>query len=215
MAGRFALDVRYAFRVLRRNPGFAAVALLVLSLGIGVNTACFGLVDALLFRPLPVRQPDQLVRVTGAGTDGGVSYADYLDYRASTRSLSGLTAFTADTLEYRAEGSVESERVTAYLVTDNYFEVLGVDLASGRGLTASESHLESHGVVLSDAFWRTHFAGNASAIGRSVWLNGASFTVFGVAPKEFTGTMRGGAPHLFVPFTSQVAKEELLARGRR
>ena len=215
MAQRFILDARHALRLLRRNPGFAAVAVLVLALAIGVNTAAFGLVDAMLFKRLPVRAPDQLVRVAASATDGAVSYADYLDYRSSARSLSDLAAFTADTLEYRAERSDQTERVAAYLVSDNYFDVLGVDLALGRGFAASADASEPPGVVLSDAFWRTRFAADPGVLGRSVWLSGASFAVVGVAPPRFTGTMRGGAPHLFVPFTSQVPREELLARGRR
>jgi len=108
-----------------------------------------------------------------------------------------------------------AERVAAYLVSDNYFEVLGVDLARGRGFAASADAAEPPGVVLSDAFWRTRFAADPGVLGRSLWLNGVSFTVVGVAPPRFTGTLRGGAPHLFVPFTSQVPWEELLARGRR
>jgi predicted permease len=215
LAQRFVLDVRHALRLLRRNPGFAAVAVLVLALAIGVNTAAFGLVDALLFKRLPVRAPDQLVRVAASATDGAVSYADYLDYRSSARSLSDLAAFTADKLEYRAEGSDQTERVAAYLVSDNYFDVLGVDLALGRGFAPSADASEPPGVVLSDTFWRTRFAADPGVLGRSVWLSGASFTVIGVTPPRFTGTMRGGAPHLFVPFTSQVPREELLARGRR
>jgi predicted permease len=214
MAQRFVWDVRHALRPLRRNPGFAAVAVLVLALAIGVDTAAFGLVDALLFKRLPVRAPDQLVRVAASATDGAVSYADYLDYR-SARSLSGLAAFTADKLEFRERGSDQSERVAAYLVSDNYFDVLGVDLALGRGFAPSADASEPPGVVLSDTFWRTRFAADRGVLGRSVWLSGASFVVLGVAPPSFTGTMRGGAPHLFVPFTSQVPREELLARGRR
>jgi predicted permease len=215
LAQRFVLDVRYAFRVLRRSPGFAAVAIVVLALAIGVNTAFFGLVDALLFKPLPVRDPERLVRIAGsANTDGGVSYADLLDYGSGARSLSGLTAFTADTLEYRAEGSEHSEPVSAYFVTENYFEVLGADLVLGRGFASSAGAGEPPGLVLSDAFWRTHFSADPHVMGRSVWLNRASFTVVGVATKRFTGTMRGGAPHLYVPLTSQVPREELLARGR-
>lgn len=210
----FVSDVRYAVRLLRRNPGFAAVAVLVLALAIGVNTAAFGLVDALLFKSLPVRAPDELVRVAATAIDGAVSYADYLDYR-SARSLSGLAAFTAENLEYRAEGSDQTERVAAYLVTDDYFTVLGVDLAVGRGFTPSSDGSEPPGVVLSDAFWRTRFAADPGVLGRSVWLNGASYAVVGVAPPHFTGTLRGGAPPLFVPFTSQVPRKDLLERGGR
>ena len=105
---------------------------------IGVKTAALGLIDALLFKRLPVRDPDRLVRVAASATDGAVSYADYLDYR-SARSLSDLAAFTADKLEYRAAGSDQTEPVAVYMVSDNYFDVLGVELALGwgRGVTPS------------------------------------------------------------------------------
>ena len=196
MVQRFLSDVRYGLRLLRRNPGFAAVAILVLALAIGVNTAAFGLIDALLFKRLPVRDPDRLVRVAASATDGAVSYADYLDYR-SARSLSDLIAFTADKLEYRADGSDQTEPLAVYMVSDNYFDVLGVELALGRGFGASAGAAEPPGVVLSDAFWRARFAANPGVLGRSVWLDGTSFAIIGVAPPRFTGTLRGGAPHLF------------------
>lgn len=214
MAQRFVSDVLYGLRLLRRSPGFAAVAILVLALAIGVNTAAFGLVDALLFKQLPVRDPEQLVRVAASATDGAVSYADYLDYR-SARSLSDLAVFTADKLDYRAPGSDQTDRVAAYLVSDNYFDMLGVELALGRSFAATAGAAEPPGVVLSHAFWRGRFAADPGVLGRSVWLDGKSFAIVGVAPPRFTGTLRGGAPHLFVPFTSQVSREELLARGRR
>jgi len=129
-------DARFALRLLRRHPGFSAVAVLVLALAIGVNTAAFGFVDALLFKRLPVRAPDELVRIAASATDGAVSYADYLDYR-SARTLADVIAFTADNLEYRATGSDRTQRVAAYIVSDNYFSVLGVDLAMSRGLAAA------------------------------------------------------------------------------
>jgi putative ABC transport system permease protein len=214
MVRRFVSDARFALRLLRRNPGFSSVAVLVLALAIGVNTAAFGFVDALLFKRLPVRAPDELVRIAASAMDGAVSYADYLDYR-SARTLTDVIAFTADNLEYRATGSDRTERVAAYVVSDNYFSVLGVDLAMGRGLTPAPVGSEPPGVVLSDAFWRSHFGADPAILGRSVWLNGASFAVVGVAPPRFTGTIRGGAPHVFVPFTSQVPRQERLERGRR
>ena len=212
MLERFLADLRIGVRLLRRNPGFAAVAILVLALGIGANTASFGLLDALLFKPLPVRSPDRLVRVTGSGTDGGVSYADYLDYRANAPSLSGLAVFTADTLAYRRDGSGEGDLVSAYLVSDDYFEVLQADLALGRSLRGEEA---ARSVVLSDAFWRRRLGADPGVLGRSLWLNRGSFVVVGVAAQDFSGTMRGGRPDLFIPLTSQFPPEELLLRGRR
>ena len=215
MVDRFVADLRHALRVLRLNPGFAATSTLVLSLGIGANTAFFGLVDALLFKPLPVRAPEQLVRVATSGTDGAMSYAEYLDYRSSTRTLAGLLAFTANTVEYLAGGSRDSESIAAYLVTDDYFEVLGVQAALGRYLPARPEAGEPPAVVLSDAFWRTHLAADPRIVGRTLWLNRVSFVVSGVAPPTFTGTLRGGSPQVYLPFRSQVPAEELLARGRR
>lgn len=216
MIDRFVADLRYALRILRRNPGFATTATLVLSLGIGANTAFFGLVDALLFKPLPVRAPEQLVRVATSGTDGAMSYAEYLDYRSGAkRTLAGLLAFTANTLEYLAEGSRDSESIAAYLVTDDYFEVLGVQAALGRYLPPHPEAGEPPAVVLSNAFWRTHFAADPRIVGRTLWLNRASFVVAGVAPPTFAGTLRGGSPQVYVPFRSQIPAEELLVRGRR
>ena len=215
MAHRFGLDVRYALRGLKRSPGFASGAVLILSLAIGVNTAAFGLMDALLFKPLGVRAPDRLVRVAGSGTDGGVSYADYLDYRAGASSLSGLAVFTVDSVDFRAEGSDHSERVAAYLVSDDYLEVLGAGLALGSGFAGAARAGQPPGIVLAHSFWRKRFGADPAVLGRSVWLNRVSFTVVGVASERFTGTLRGGAPHLFVPYASLVPEAELLARGRR
>lgn len=213
MMDRFFLDLQYALRMLRRNPAFAAVAVLVLSLGIGVNTASFGLVDALLFKPLPVAAPDELVRVASSGTDGGVSYPDYLDYQASAKSLSGLAAFTGDTLTLRMEGLDGNERVGAYLVSDNYFDVLGVRPPLGRGLQRGASD-EPPGIVLSHAYWERRFGADPSVLGRKIWLNGTNFVVVGVAPEGFRGTLRGGAPQIFAPFASVTPRADLLARGR-
>ena len=216
MVERFLKDLRYALRILGRNPGFAVVTVLVLSLGIGVNTAFFGLVDALLLKPLPVRAPEQLVRLASSGTDGGLSYAECLDYQTGApRTLAGLAAFTANTIEYVGLGERDSELVGAYLVTDNYFEMLGVKTALGRGLPERPDPGQPPAVVLSDAFWRTHFAADPGAVGRLIWLNRASFIVVGVAPPAFTGTLRGGAPQIYVPFRSQIPAAELLSRGRR
>jgi predicted permease len=211
---RFYLDLRYALRQFRRSPGFTAVATVVLAVAIGVNTASFGFIDALLFKPLDVHDPGQLVRVSTSGVDGAVSYPDYMDYRSGSRSLANLMAFTADSLLLRTTGTNRAERIAAYLVSDNYFDVLGVPPALGRGLRAT-SEGEAPGIVLSHAFWTKRFGADPSVLGRAVWLNDISFQIAGIAPVHFTGTMRGGAPHVFVPFTRTVPGDELAARGRR
>jgi predicted permease len=212
MRGRFLLDVRYAFRYLRRNPGFAAVAVAVLAVGIGVNTAVFGLLDALLFKPLALRDPQELVRVAGVGTDGAISYADLVSFRTA-RTLRGLTGFTADSLTLRVDGEVAHERAGAYLVADDYFDVLGV--LPEVGTTSIEGRDGVPGIVLSDRYWRRRFGGRADVLGRSVWIAGRDFAVVGVAPPDFTGTMRGGNPELYVPYAATVPRELLEVRERR
>jgi predicted permease len=212
--GRLLLDVRYALRNLRRNPAFAVVAIAVLAVGIGVNTASFGLIDALLLKPPPVAAPDELVRVSASGMDGAISYADLLTYRAEVRSLSGLAAFTADTLALRFEGDATPERVGAYLVSDDYFSVLGVAPTWGRAPSTARNG-EPPRVVLGDAYWKRRFGGDTRILGRTVWLNGTSFVIGGVAPVNFNGTMRGGRPQVYVPYAAVVPRESLEARGRR
>src|SRR5262249_30906736 len=98
MSGRLLVNLRFALRLVRRSPLFATVLVLVLGLTIGANPAAFGLIDALLLKPLPVQAPEQLVRIVGSPPDGGISYPDYLDYRAGISSLHGLLAFTATTV---------------------------------------------------------------------------------------------------------------------
>jgi len=213
MRRRLLLDLRHAFRMLRRNPGFTAVATLVLAVGIGVNTASFGLLDALFLKPLPVHAPDELVRVAASAVDGAVSYPDLLDYRQAA-SLSGVAAFTADALTLREPGHEQGEPVAAYLVSDDYFDVLGVKAAIGRGLGVTAGG-EPPGLVLSHAFWERRFGGHSGVLGRTLLLDGTTFVIAGVAPPAFTGTMRGGAPQVFVPFSALMPRETLTVRNRR
>src|SRR6266545_5970887 len=133
-------DVRYALRGLRRSPAFTLVALLTLALGIGVNASIFSVVNAILFRPLPVERPSELVDIYGhAATSSSHdthSYPNYLDYRANTRTLSGLTAYSNFFANLSIQGS--SEIVIGEVVSDNYFQTLGVRPIIGRAFVPEE-----------------------------------------------------------------------------
>ncbi len=198
---RVAQDVRFALRALRRNPGFAGVAIVTLALGIGVNTAMFSLVDATLLRPLPgVSEPESLVVVYEYTRQrhGTASYPDYRDLRA-VDALAGLAASTVVPMVLHHDDS--TERLTGQLVSANYFDVLGVRPPLGRGFRAEEE--EGFGahpvVVLSDSLWARRFASDSAVVGSSIRLDGGAFEVVGVAPPGFRGTSLQASPELWVP----------------
>jgi len=196
-------DVRYAIRSLGRSPGFILVALASLALGIGANTAIFSLVDAALFRPLPVERADTLVSMftTDRKNPGNlpVSHLNYLDYRDQNEVLAGLAAFTFTQMNL-TEGET-TEEVLVQVVSGNYFSVLGVRPARGRTFVADEDRTPgSHPVaVLSEGFWQRRFGGDPTVVGRTISLNRQAFTVVGIAPKGFDGTLLGVGPALWVP----------------
>ena len=197
-------DVRYGVRMLWKSPGFTAVAILSLALGIGANTAIFSLVNTVLLRPLPVERPEQLVEVYGTlhnGSDYTIqSYLNYKDYRDRTTDVfNGMLAYRFAPISMSHTGA--SERVWGYLVSGNYFDVLGVRPIMGRGFTPEEDQTPGAQpvAVMSYGCWQQRFGGDQNIVGRSVSLNGRSFTVVGVAPKGFNGTEVAYAPELFVP----------------
>ena len=203
---QLARDVRFASRSLRKTPGFTAVALLTLALGIGVNTAVFSIINNLFFQPLPVRDPDNLV-VVAAKTPissllRGYEYPNYLDLRDQVPSFSDLIAYSIAPIDLDAPGS-QPERTNATVVTTNYFSFFGVQAALGRLFLPGEG--EEIGtdpiLVLSHAYWQQHFGGDQSIVGRSVNVNGHPYTVVGIAPATFTGTQAGMAASVFVPVT--------------
>ena len=186
-------DIRYALRTLRRDAGFTIVALLILALGIGANTAVFSLGNVFLFRPLPVKDADRLAVVavqSKADSDPDqVSYPDFLDYQAhSSAVFAGMTGHVISIvgLGYRGHG----DRVMVSYVPSNYFSMLGIRPALGRLIDPGEGDAPKTGpvVVLGHRYWERRFGGDANAIGRTVSLNGAAVTVIGVVPKEFLGT---------------------------
>ncbi len=198
-------DVKYAVRMLAKNPAFTAVAVCSLAIGIGANSAIFSFADALLLRPLPVMKPSGVVTVNpGSATFGvgsSVSYPDYLDFRDRNRSFDGLVAYQYGQFGYAANPSVVPAMQFGAFVSGNFFQVLGVKPTLGRGFRASEDKVAGRDrvAVISHDFWLAHFDGTASAIGSKVRLNGTEFTVIGVAPAAFTGVDQFVKPALFVP----------------
>jgi predicted permease len=205
-------DIRYGARMLVKHPGFTLVAALSLAIGIGATTTVFSLLNAMLLRPLPVRDAASLVSVNKPGPDGStihtLSHPDYLDLRART-DIGEIVAWTEAAASLELNGQVE--QVYGMLASGNYFPVLGVRPALGRLFTPDEDQVpgEHPVAVLSFAFWQSRFGSDSSLIGRSVDLNGHPFTVIGVTPKGFTSTYSAFAPAFYAPLMMQA---QLLAR---
>jgi predicted permease len=182
-------DIRYGWRMLARNPGFAAIAVLTLAIGIGASTAIFSVVDTVLLRPLPYQQPDQLVVVseTSAGMsmdEIGVSAGEYQDYRDRNRSFSQVAAYESD--GFNLTGGGQPLRVNAGRLSASTFPLLGVSPELGRGFTQEEERYGSGNVVvLSHALWEHQYSSDSNILGRTVKLDEKPFTVIGVMPASF------------------------------
>ena len=198
-------DLRYAARNLRKNPGFATVAIATLAIGIGANTALFSVVNSLFFRPLPVPDPYRLVvlapREKGSADFHDLAYADFRDYRAQAIAFSGILGFSIG-IDGFAVGQQPTQALTTY-VTGNYFSMLSVQPALGRLIEPAEA--ETPGAppvaVLGYTFWQRHFASDPSIIGKSARLNGNAVTIVGVAPKYFHGTFALADTDVYVPLS--------------
>ncbi|MDT7603526.1 MAG: hypothetical protein QOF61_1523 [Acidobacteriota bacterium] len=190
-------DLRYGLRALRNNPGFTLIALLSLALGIGANTAIFSVAHAVFLRPLAVEDPASLVAIT----NNVLSYPDYLALRDRNHVCRGLAAFSFRELSLEHGG--QPERVAGVAATGNYFDVLGVRAATGRTfLPEDDAGADSQPVVvLSHQLWRARFGGDREVVGKTLRLNGVTFTVVGVAPPSFRGTSLVSKPDLWVPLT--------------
>jgi len=204
--GPMLQDFRYGLRSLARSPGFTAIAVITLGIGIGINTSVFSLVNALLFRPLPqVQEPSTLAVLFSAdgGRMGVTSYMDYLDFRERTRTLDGFAAYKALSMDLSTEE--RTERIEGMIVTAEYFSVLGVRPVLGRFFTPEDDdEVDAETVaVLGHDFWQTAFAGDRGVVGRTVRLNGRSFNVIGVAPEGFRGTILESRPAVFAPMMMQ------------
>ena len=196
-------DLRYGLRVLLQSPGFSLVAILSLGLGIGVNTTIFSLVNEVLLRPLPVTHPNELVEIYTSGPKefryGTSSYPDYLDLRDQSKVFTGLLAYCMMPGNLSFEG--KSELIMGEIVSGNYFDVLGVRAAVGRTFLPDEDRTPAtHPVaVLGHGFWQRRFGADPTILGQQLKINGVSYTVIGIAPKRFSGTIPGLAPQLWVP----------------
>ncbi len=180
-------DFRYGLRVLRKNPGFAIVAILVLGLGIGANTAIFSVVNAVLLRPLPFSDPDRLVHVWHVPpqksfpgmTRFSVSTANFVDWQQQNNVFEKMAIFTGGRMNLT--GGDKPEFLGAAKVSTDFFDVLGVKPILGRTFVAEEEQLgHDHEVVLTHDFWQSHFAGDRSVVGRTITLNNEPYTVIGV-----------------------------------
>lgn len=183
-------DLRYGFRVLRASPGFAAVAVLSLALGIGANTSIFSVVNAALLRPLPVIEPDRLMFVfNGVRTApwSVSSYPDYIDYRDKNEVFSDLLTYSSITVSARSDD--QTDLLSGSIVSGNFFDALGVRAALGRTFSTEEDLTpKTHPVaVISHGLWERRFGSDPKIIGQQLALNGHAFTIIGVAPSGFNG----------------------------
>ncbi|HKH43479.1 MAG TPA: ABC transporter permease [Thermoanaerobaculia bacterium] len=196
-------DIRYGIRILIKQPVFTTVAVLSLALGIGANTAIFSLVDALLWRSLPVEHPETLVSLyTKDEKNPGfvpLSHLNWKDYRDMSRSFSGVLGYTFAPVSVQTGG--EPALAFGVLASGNYFDLLGIHAALGRTfLPEEDGQPGAHPVVVvSHRFWKESLAGDPRAVGKPLTINGSGYTVIGVAPESFTGTDIGAAPQLWVP----------------
>ncbi|MGH9837940.1 MAG: ABC transporter permease [Blastocatellia bacterium] len=188
-------DLRYGARMLLKQPGFTLIAVLTLALGIGANTAIFSVINAVLLRPLPFNEPERVVMVwnKGPAAAGGdrtpLAVADLLDWRAQSQAFDGIAAFQYES--FSVTGSETPESVQGANVTANFFAVLGVPPALGRTFLPDEDRPGAERVVLlSDGYWHSHFGADPQAVGRTVNLNGNSYTVIGVMPPALNFPMR-------------------------
>ena len=188
----FLQDVRFGLRMLAKSPAFTIVAVLTLALGIGANAAIFSVVNALLLRPLPVKDPQELVvlavRHEGNQDPHPISYADFEDYRKNNDAFRDLAGYWINFVGLSAEG--RAERVTVCYVTPNYFEFLGVNAAIGRGIRPDEGWKPGTEpvMVLGHRYWQKRFGGDPGVVGKSVNANGRAVTIVGVTPEWFHGT---------------------------
>jgi predicted permease len=212
-------DVRHSVRVLHANPGYSAVAVAILALGIGSNSVIFTVINEAFLRSAPgVAQPKELVGICFAKGNEyqGLTHPEYLDLIRGSHSFSGIIAFEETSLNLRGNGSAAapatsgsktplaadaSEAVAASLVSGNYFDVLGVRPILGRTFTSEEDRTPgTHPVVvLSHALWQSHFGGNRAVLGSQIVLNGTAFQVIGVAPPKFSGTALLDHTDLWIP----------------
>src|SRR5215813_1931195 len=211
-------DLRYGARMLVKQPGFTAIAVLTLALGIGANTALFTLFNAVALRPLPLKDPDRVVKVyreeSGksfreissllgelSSSPSMFSYPEYMGYRDNGEAFSGLTAYASISMTL---GGAEAEGVRGLLATGNYFSTLGAEIVIGRAFVQEDCQTPgaSPVIVLSHHFWQRRFGSDPEVVGRILTLNRQAFTIIGVAARDFNGAELD-VPDIWAPLTMQ------------
>ncbi|MGB9242748.1 MAG: ABC transporter permease [Candidatus Acidiferrales bacterium] len=200
--GSLLQDVQYGLRTLRKNPGFTAVAILTLALGIGANTAIFSLVDSFLLRPLPVKDPQQITtlayQLKGGQLINNFSVPDYRDIRDQTGNVfSGLITYQIDLDGLSVNG--KADRIITSYVAGNFFTTLGIKPALGRFILPSEEETTAPVLVLGYSYWMTRFGGDPGILGAKVSINGRPMTVVGVTPEGFHGLFPLGEMQGYLP----------------
>jgi putative ABC transport system permease protein len=217
--GTLLQDLKYGARSLWNNPGFTLVALLALALGIGATTAIYTVVDAVLLRPLPFPESQQLVDVASvlrgeAAQASTSSYLDYVDFATRNRTMTGM--MTYDRAQVIITGSAQPQQVAALEATPNFFDVLAAPPVLGRGFVADEAKAGSHVVVLSYGLWQRRYNGDQAIIGKTIDLDGEANTIVGVARRGFLYPLDStiDEPELYLPFPrTQPEVENAKSRG--
>ncbi len=204
-------DLRYTARTLRRSPGFLAVSVLSLALGIGANTAIFSLIDAVMLRSLPVREPQRLVHVTTPTPDGKpgfVSYSLFQYFRDNLKSVSGAWAEMSGTPTILIDGAEEA--INAEMVSGAHYSLLGMEPAAGRLLEAADDVISpaSPAAVIGYRYWQRRFGLSPAAIGKTFTLQNKVFTIVGVTPPRYQGTRPGRDPDITLPLSMMLDESQ-------
>lgn len=201
--GKLWQNVQYGLRIFGKNPGFTAIAIITLALGIGANTAIFSVVYSALLRPLPYRQPEKLVTLSelrrqSADDSNSASYPDFLDWKRTAKSFQSLAGFSGET--FTLGGRTDPENVFATRVSPNFFATLGVKPLLGRDFADGEDQPDGpHVAILTYAFWRSDFSADPGVVGRTIELDNKPVTVIGILPRDFEFAPTLSSP-IWVPF---------------
>src|SRR5438128_10963006 len=208
-------DLKFAFRQLLKKPGFTAVALLMLALGIGANSAIFSVVNATLLRPFPYENPERLVILQERNAGGGLqdaSYLNFADWRSQSASFESMAAERGRE-SFNFSGSGEPERLQGQIVSANFFQTLGIRPFRGRNFVAEDDRPGAEpATILSYGFWQRRFGAEETVLGKPITLNNQSFTVIGVTPANF---QFGTAADVSVPIGLSVERFRLRGREHR
>jgi putative ABC transport system permease protein len=206
LIGDLRQDARHALRMFAGSPGFTAIAVLSIAIGIGANASIFSVADALVFRPLGVRDPGRVMSVGLQPPEetrgiGSMSYPNYLEFRDRVHAFDGVVAHQLVTFSFAASRDAAPDMRAGLAVSDNFFDTLGILPVLGRAFTPDQAHApgEDAVLVLGHDFWSGVLGADRSVVGREVWLNGVPVKVIGVAPERFTGMDQYIRPALFVP----------------